>query len=314
MSNPSKHINHNYSEETQEPESVPFELLSCCVPLIRPSFDEEEIFQIYGTAFLYNHRGQQYLITAYHCVWDGVPEEYLQPIIGFQLDNNPHRAYIVESRRIPEDSWIRDKRFDCAILPIVIEDEIKEAILPQGINHNNVLVNKEIARRIRLEGHLLGYGEGRVQYTHQVRREYLRDNGYDEREIDYLERRGYPTWIPYISKSYQFRVIEINDLFWVATVGLEGFSGGPVIYYDAEQFFCIGMILSSRVIKAFNQDTESEELYASGESKVVTMWRILGIIAQSETDTILRILRKGSTIVKIDYTGKNRFRLTPTNH
>jgi hypothetical protein len=280
-------VQHSSRSINDSPSWFDKELIKTTFPFLTQtanSTKEKPLWIASGTGFFFVFKDYLLLVTAFHCVFndDNSPKPVL---FGFQGNIAAKRIIVKQEVYIDKvlPKWIVNQELDIAILPIIIDKNIRDQI------YYNYFTEENLAHKIWISkqnsGIILGYGHQQGSLTHKIDKSLADQQNLNEDEIKRLEETGLMTWIP-ISSFARFMGISCDEsIIDILGVTISGFSGGPFILSHNGQNLLFGTVSSSiEPIKKWNEQKGMYQYYTSEKGLVTSINEVLKLLDKHNKD------------------------------
>ncbi|OLS29400.1 MAG: hypothetical protein HeimC2_00300 [Candidatus Heimdallarchaeota archaeon LC_2] len=289
-----------------KPEWVPLELMTSCLPTIVRTHEENLTCRPDGTITLIKVGDWTFLVTAAHCVLDD-ENNLLELFLGFQSKKAAER-YFINLKKLDElgGRWILDqsnervetglRKVDLAILPVLIEktflNKIQQEFLPEIY-----LPKQGIYVYLFQEGIHLGFGNAMSGQTKKVDLDVAKELGLQDHEIRDAQDKGFNLFLPISSRAQiqDMKPYEENKIIVpIISVGLPGFSGGPLFFNDRGQPKLFGFVIRTGGKSQFDSETGKQRIYITEDTKVIVWSEVVKLL----NDTLPNLKEEELPILK----------------
>ncbi len=235
---------------------------TCCLPIIQGVSSYSTING--GSAFLLCYYNIDFIVTAYHCLFDKDSGKPLNTNFGFQGRIKADERFLLPRTIIDKKFDILvNTEYDVAIIPLKISQEVKGAIIHESITYDDTFIG--VLKPNISEGLSFGFRLSKSAITKKVDPKEAEKLGLSKEVIKWYENKEYPVWLPYLSKTTYLGYSQDKMRLLLNTEAISGFSGGPVFINNHGKFQLVGITTDSyHPHPKFFEEFEGMQMVASG--------------------------------------------------
>ena len=252
--------------------NLPTHIICCTIPILDKLATGN--FRIYGTAFLYSEKGGEFIITAYHNIFNWYTDQYLDFFIGFQT-RTARKIVLIEKSKISQSEWLTDKKNDLAILSIQLVEKVKNDMIHEFITRDELPKNTYF--RNRSQGIHVGFGHGKCSIV----------------STNPKSGKAFPIFMPRLSSYIVFNFLKDSSIH-IHSLAIDGFSGAPLFFFKDDKYYLVGVMSDGRFLIDRKTSTKwtAEKGIATHFNEVITLLNsiLFKSIKEGEKISTIRII------------------------